>query len=239
VPVPAPAGYTRSVGFSLNPKVIGWLPAVLLTIVFFCTFFSWVASYLGDSKVHWQSPWRAMFGSVGRDPRLVEFKAGKGEWRGAVTSDAELVVPFFLCLFVALAFAWADRGLHSLDPRKLPPLAKLWPWRRTVIAVTAGLAFVLAVTLVSNGFGMERAIRDSVRTNPELVKLREDAGGSLAKGDQADDLEANLLRAYDVHRTWWQDVALTCLFLAVLSVLLAIALEKRGDKPPPRLVLHY
>ena len=41
-----PGNYTKSLGITISPRVVAWLPAVLLTITFFCTFFPWIGSYL-------------------------------------------------------------------------------------------------------------------------------------------------------------------------------------------------
>ncbi len=234
-----PAGYTKSIGITISPRVVAWLPAILLTILFVCTFFPWVGSYLGGTAVHSQSPWRAMFASVSRNFALEGNMPGAGAWLDKVTSDAGLMVPFMLCLLAALGFAWTDRGFHSLDPRKIPPLAKLWPWHKTIIGSLAGLAFLFMAIQVSNGFGMERAIRKMVRENPELAKAREEAGNSPAKLAAVENREDAELAKYNLERTWWQDLGLSCNLIAVLAVFLSIRLDRRGDKPPPKILLHY
>ena len=118
---------------------------MLLTITLLCTFFPWVGTYLGGSAVNSQGPWRAIVGSVNRNYVLEEKVTVPNTWLDLMQnenfSDWGLVVPFMISLVFALVFAWADRGLHSLDPRKIPPLARIWPWRKLVIVVFAGLAF--------------------------------------------------------------------------------------------------
>ncbi|MFO0825557.1 MAG: hypothetical protein U0792_20955 [Gemmataceae bacterium] len=66
-PTPQQASYTHAIGITISPRVIVWLPAVLLTIVFFSTFFRWTGSYLGGHPVYSQSPWQAVFASVSRN----------------------------------------------------------------------------------------------------------------------------------------------------------------------------
>ena len=236
---PPPAGYTHAVGFSISPKVIAWLPAVLLTVAFFCTFFRWVGSYLGGHPVYSQSPWQALGGWVSRNFALEASMPGSSAWLDKVTSDWLIVLPYLVLLFVSAGIAWADRGFHGIDPRKVPPLAGIWPWRKAVVGVFASLALVLVCSQLINGFGMERAIRKMVRENPELAKQREEAANSPARLAAIENKEESELAKHNLESTGWQDLALACNLLAIVAVFLSIPLEKRGDKPAPRVVLHY
>lgn len=247
VPPPAPEAaasiprdYTRSVGFAISPKAVAWLPAILLTVTLFSTFFAWIGSYLGGYAVYSQGPWRAAFGgTVKTEYALAERASIPSGWQDKLTSDWELLVPFFLALILAVSFAWADRGLNTLDPRKVPPLARIWPWRKWVILALAALAFTLVLIQVCLGLGMERAIRQSIRENPALVKEREEAGASQSKQAVVANKEEQELAKYNLERTIWLYLALTCNALAVLLLLAHIGLERRGDKPPPRIVVQY
>ncbi|MFO0825558.1 MAG: hypothetical protein U0792_20960 [Gemmataceae bacterium] len=89
--------------------------------------------------------------------------------------------PFLLAILAATVLAWTDRVVHDLAPGLIPPLTGLWPWRKVVIGVLATLAFVLVCSQLLNGFGMERAIRKTVRDEPALAKAREEAANSPAK----------------------------------------------------------
>ncbi|WP_439620621.1 hypothetical protein [Gemmata sp.] len=233
------AGYTRSLGFTISPNVILWTPAVLLTVAFFCTFFRWTGSYLGGHPVYSQSPWQAVFGSVSRNFALEANMPVSGAWLDKVTSDWLMLLPYLFLLLAATVIAWADRGFQALDPRKVPPIAGIWPWRKAVVGVLASLALVLVVSQLVSGFGMERAIRKMVRENPELAKQREEAANSPAKLAAVENREDSELAKYNLESTGWRDLAVLCNLLAIAAVFLSIPLEKRGDKPPPRVVLHY
>jgi hypothetical protein len=244
-PVPAPsvaqptvAGYTKSVGFAFSPKVVGWLPVIFLTILFITTFFSWIGSYLGGSSAYWQSPWRAIGGWVGKNPILAQSMPGSGDWVDKTPSDWALMLPFLLCVIVALLLAWADREISWLDPRRVQKLAQIWDWRKIAVVGLSSAALFFILIQVINGFGMERAIRKMVHDDPELVDLRDKAKDARAK-DAVAIKEESALAKYNLDRTIWQDLGLTCNVLAILTMLLSIQLDRRGDKPPPRLVLHY
>ncbi len=238
IPDPQLVGYTKAHGITITPTVVAWLPAVLLTLTFLCTFFPWMGSYVGGYPVHSQSPWRAVFGSVSRNYSLEQNMPDPG-WIDKVTPDWPLMVPYLLLIFLAAGIAWADRGLHGIDPRKIPPIEKLWKWRKALIALLAALALTLVTVQITRGFGMERAIRTMVRANPELAKAREEAKDSPARLAAVENREDAELAKYNLSRTWWQDIAMTSNLLAVLMVILSIVLDRRGNKPPPKILLHY
>jgi hypothetical protein len=236
--VPAAGGYTRFCGITFSPNVVAWLPAVFLTATLLMTFFPWVGCYAGSSAVFSQRPWGAMFGSPpSRNFRLEAASIIPGGWIDRMRGDWQLLAPFFLLLFVAIAFAWSDRGFRSLDPRRVAPMAKLWPYRSAVVAACAGVAFALLVAQVMNGFSMERAIRQQIAER--FAEQRAKAANSpeeLAKVEYAED---QAFHAYNVEHTTWLYLALLFNLLAVAAVLVHVGLDQRGNKPPPKLLLHY
>ncbi len=234
---PELAGYTHARGITISPKVVAWLPAALLTVVLVLTFFPWVGSYLGGSAVYSQRPWGAMFGgSPSRNYQLEEAGAIPGAWIDKMHSDWALLLPFFLFLLAGLSFAWAERGLSSFDPRKVPPLAKLWPWRNAIVLVCATFTLLFALWQVANGFSMERAIQKQISEQFAAVREKET---SPAKLDALKYKEEQAYNAYNVERTTWLYLALFCNALAVGAIVTRIALDKRGNKPAPKIVLHY
>ena len=236
--VPAMAGYTNSCGITISPKVVAWLPAILLTLVFVLTFFAWVGCYAGSSPVYSQRPWGAMFNSApNRDYKLEEAGTIPGGWLDKKPGDWKLMLPFFMALMTAVALAWAERGFSALDPRHIPPLAKVWPWRHAVIAGCAALALILLLAQWANGFGLERAIKTHI--SEQFAERRDKASASpaaLAKLEYDQEQEFN---KYNLEHTTWFYLAVLCMSFAVLAVATRAALENRGNKPPPKLLLHY
>jgi hypothetical protein len=217
--------------------VAAWLPAILLTITLICTFFPWVGTYLGGSLVNSQGPWRAMFGAVNRNFALEKAMQTPAGWLDKVQSNWELMVPFLLALLAAVALAWAERGFHSLDPRRIPPLAKVWSWRHGVIAILAGFVFVLMLIQVIHGFGLETAVRKVVAE--KFANQRETAAGSADKLATVDYDEEMEYAKFNLERTTWLYLGLACNLLAVLAMLCRIGLDQRGSKPPPQIVIQY
>jgi hypothetical protein len=232
-----PLGYTKTHGFNISPHLVAWLPAILLTLTFICTFFPWVGMYRGGAAVYSQGPWRALFGYPTRNIELESLMLTPSGWLDKVKSNWELMIPYLLSLFAAVALAWADRGIRVFDPRKIPPLVKIWPWRHAVIAVLAGFAFALMSIQVSWGFGLERAIRRVV--SEDFAKAREAAADSPSELFKLKYSEDQEFKKFNLEHTSWLCLGLTSNFLAVLAMLAHIGLDKRGSKPPPRIVIQY
>jgi hypothetical protein len=236
---PSSGGYTRSIGFAISPEVIAWMPAVLLTLILVLSFFPWVGCFAGDSAVYSQRPWGAMFNLIPVTNFGLE-KAGviPGGWLDKMRGDWKLLVPYFLLLFVALALAWAERGMHLSDPRKIPPsLEKLWPFRNAIAAACVSVMLVLLVLQIWGGFSMERAIREQLTERFE--PLRQKAADKPFEKKKLDYEEELAFRAYGLEHTTWLYLALFCNALAVAALLIRIALDGRENKPPPKILLHY
>lgn len=238
VPPPElPAGYTRSLTLSFTPGTLRWCPAVLLPLALLCTFFPWVTLSIGGSTVYAQGPWRALFGRVYADAALVEVSQWPTEWVERVGSDALLVLPALLLLILAVLVAWAERELGAVDFRKIPPLAGFWPWRRHLLLLASAAALVLLLIQSGRGWGLERALHQAVNERfaqqwnealPNPVQL------ALVKYKMEQELHR-----YNLGHTHWQYLGLGSLVLAVLTLLATEALDRRGQRPPPRLVIQY
>ena len=234
---PVPTGYAKTYRIAVKRHDVAWLPAILLTITFLCTFFPWVGTYLGSTPVDTQGLWRAISGYPSRDIAVEKAMDIKSEWLDRVTSDWLLMVPYLLVLVAAVALAWLERALQKTDIRRITPLAIIWPRRTELIIVLAAIAFFILLIQSSYGFGLERAMRSAV--NEQFQKERDSAAGSpsnLATVKFNEELE---YRKFNLGYTFWFYLGITCNLLAVFAALCVIGLEKRGSKPPPRIVIQY
>ena len=234
--IPLPPGYTRERALVVSPQLMLWLPPILLTVCLVLTFFPWVATHTGGAIVQSQSAWGALFGGISRNFALEESTGWVTNWIDNLRSDWELLVPYLLALLIAIVFAWADRGFHSLDPRKIPPLVKLWPWRKTILALFAGLAWVLLMIQTLNGFGLQRALKRSIVAQFEQQRAE---ASSQAERARIENRQRNEYNRYDVEQTTWLYLSLAFNLVATLAVLARMGLDQRGDKPPPRFVIQY
>lgn len=249
-PVPsAPAGYTRSFALSLSPRVLAWIPAVCLSAIFILSFFPWVGSYVGGTSVYSQTAWRAAFGGqqsrVWQNVALADLMKRTAGWPGDVLdrtpSDWLLLLPYLLAVFVAVLIAWAERMMADLDRTRLPPRLRwasgAWPYRIPIVAGLATLALLLLLIQLSRGFGLERAFEQTVS---ERFAAERQANASSPQAQAAIDYkEKEELARYKLEHTTWLYLALILNILVVLAMVARSWLDRRGNKPPPRIVVQY
>jgi hypothetical protein len=243
-----PAGYTRSFGVVLSPRVMAWLPAVGLTFALLFTFFPWVTSNFGQHAVYSQGPWRMVTGYPDRDFQLEEAAKqripGFGSWLNNVPSNWELMLPFLLLLIAAVLLAWADHLLTAPPPpNRIPPplrwVTNIWPHRAALLFGLAALALVLVLSQATRGFGIETAVRNAVRNNPDLVEKRKKAVNDQAEQDRLDVEEQQKMDEHRLRRTTWLYLSVGFHILAVVGITARAGLARRGNKPPPRIVVQY
>jgi len=231
------AGYSRSLSLTLRASTTRWGATVLLSLALVCTLFPWVGLFVGGSPVYAQGPWGAAFGRVETDPALIEVVQWPTAWVDRVAPDTAMLLPALLLLILAVVLAWADRSLTSVDLRQNITLARLWPWRRSLLLACAAGATVLLFLSVWRGWGLERALLSSVN-----AQFAEEWNRSVHSPSQLVlvqyRIDQELLR-YNLKHTLWQWLGLTSLFTALLALLLSWVLERRVHRPPPRLVFQY
>lgn len=240
-----PAGYAHTVGLTLKAEALAWVPAVGLTLILLLTFFVWVGSYVGGHPVYAQTAWRALTGSPSRNFHLEEFTQQQSGWPAdvlnKVQSDWLLVLPYLLALVAAVALAWAERFVMTVDrgrlPKRLGFLGDVWPYRIPVLAALATVAALLLLVLLARGFGLERAMRETVTA--KYADERVKAEGNPSKLETIEWKADQELSRFNLERTFWLDLAVLLHVVVVLAMVGRAWLDRRGDKPPPRLVVQY
>ena len=242
---PVPAGYEHTVGVSLKPSTLAWVPAVGLTLVLLLTLFPWVGSYVGGSAVYSQTAWRALTGNPARNFHLEELSRQQAGWPtdvlNKVLSDWPLMLPYLLLLILAVVLAWAERFVADVNRSRLPRqagfLGDIWPYRVPVLAGLSAALTVLLFIQAGRGFGLERAMRQTVAER--FAVDRERAAGNQAELDKIEFRADQELSKFNLERTAWFEVAVGLHLLVVLAMVGRFWLDRRGNKPPPRLVLQY
>ncbi|MBX9580848.1 MAG: hypothetical protein K2X87_11120 [Gemmataceae bacterium] len=252
-PVPGvPPGYRRSIGFSVSPKGLAWVPAVGLTLILLLSVFDWVGSYVGGTAMYAQSGWRALTGYPYRNAELErrlkapEATRAQMVWpddiRGSVRSDWEVMLPYFLALVLAVAVAWAERLVATVDRRRLPPslhwVAAAWPYRIPVLAGLATAALLLVLIQAANGFGLERYLKQFAG-DVVSKRLEAQAGGKPVDPVLLADERDQELARFNLERTTWFYLVVLLHLAVVLAMVGRAGLERRGNKPPPRVVFQY
>lgn len=242
-PPPVGAGYEHTVGVSLKPSTLAWVPAVGLTLVLLLTLFPWVGSYVGGSAVYSQTAWRSLTGTPARNFHLEELSRQQAGWPtdvlNKVSSDWLLMLPYLLLLILTVGLSWAERFVADVSglPKQVGFLRDVWPQR---ILALAGLAVILVVLLflqAGRGFGLERAMRQTVADR--YAEDRTKAAGNQAELDKIEFRADQELAKFNLERTAWFELVVGLHLLVVLAMVGRYWLDRRGNKPPPRLVLQY
>jgi hypothetical protein len=238
-PVP-PATSTdpvRVVGLTLSPAVVGWLPVACLTFALVLTFFPWAGTYPGGVRVYSQNPWEALLGGVTTSPLPEELLNDEAELKKQTRTSWWLWL-YFPALLVGVAIGWVDRVFEQPDPATVPaPLAwavGVWPHRLPLIAGLAALTLLVLLFQSWRGFGLENAVRAVA-----AAKVPDADADSTAKRNTVTVRRGQELNKFGLQGTTAFDLAVLAHVLAVLGAAGRVWLDRRGTKPPPRLVVEY
>jgi hypothetical protein len=239
--MPLPAGYTHSLGFAISPVVVAWIPSVGLTLILLLTLMPWVGVFPGGHAVYTQGAWRALTGWPQRDIQVEEWKLSDlppPSVYERTHSDWLIMLPYLMALLVAVILAWTERLEYSQFatgiPRRLP---LLWPYRDMMLAAFAACALLLLSVEALRGFGLERAMAAAV--NEKFDDQRKAAGSETDKLVKIAYNQQLDMAKYRIELTGWFYLVMCLHILVVLAMLGRVGLERRGNKPPPRLVIQY
>ncbi len=242
-PLSAPAAeHARSFGFSISPEIIQWAAPVCLGIAVILTFCSWNGAYPGGYAVYTQGPWRALVGHIAIDPvgeKVLHMNPSKPpEGKTRLEDDVHmnwLMWPYLPLLFAAFALSIFFTLLPRLSIQIPPSLRQIEPWRMLVVA---GLSLFLVALLgmqSARGFGLENALIERVKTetkepvdNPSEEDIEKT---EIARGQ--------LLGALGLQRTTALELEFWMLTLAILGAAATFVMNRRTDRPAPRLELHW
>ena len=232
-------GYERSVGFHLSPRVLDWVPAGCLTLALFLTFFSWVGTYPGGTRVYSQTPWQALFADYTVNTLPEDLLKDEADLDKKISSSW-LMLPYLPLLIVAVILAWAERLVNKTTlsglPHSLKFIENLWPMRMGLLAILAAILLVLAVAQTARGLGLETAIR---------AKVAEQFTEQIAQADTTPKKQRVLVQAgaelnrFGLQGTTARDLAIFAHLLAVVALLTRFWIDRRGTKPPPRFQIQY
>jgi hypothetical protein len=234
-----PEGYTRAPAVWFSPKVLRWVPAASLLLVFVFQFFSWVGLYPGGVPGVTQNAWQAAFGLITQDndlnPVLPSMQNKEKPEDNSIPGASVLTIFYLLLFFPALALTVAVLVYDfNVIPVKLPPqLDKVLPWRWGIVAaVNLVLLFFLSLQLL---FGFSLDSRYSAWVNRQV---------QANEGKKTDELKlAEVARGAMLEQlthTAWLKLVVVLHVLATVAAVLMYLLGQRGDRRPlPRMELLW
>ncbi len=248
-PEPPPQDYTRRWTIWIGPNFWCWVAVAAALLVVVLSFFPWVGYFPGGMGTHTQSAWQAAFGGESVDKDLAEFIEKKNPLFERPADDKKspgpgangLLIVYVLLLIPVLLVTGAV-AVWSVLPRELPPaVQQLKPWRWGIVAALALVALLFLVLQMVTGFTLERSLQDRAdRAESEMKKdFQEGKEGKqpLAPGSK-EGRALRMLRGLllsPLQRTGALRAASSLHLLLVLSAVIMFWLERRGNKPRPRI----
>ncbi len=210
---------------------------ILLLIAFVLSYFTWLAAAPNGTPIYTQNAWKAARGSFTVDILGDEVMAKEAELRKASGWNGWLVLYLATLLVIGL-LAVADLVVTQMDLTVPDLITALWPHRSVLIAGGAALMVIALIVPLWNGFGLESA---AVAAADEMVPAPQPADGSAPTTRQLQlrDLRRDVaVGAFAIHRTGWFWLAFVVQLAAMVAALGAWWLERRGNRPEPRIEFY-
>jgi hypothetical protein len=222
--------YSHRMAIRFNPRVLSWLPAVLLVIVFFCTLPAWLGVFAGGIPVVTQNAWGAAFGA---EPTWHEKDIFRPFSEERLKPGANgLMICYLICLLLALLLAVAS-AVAPLVRAPLPPQVQQFiPYRWPLTALLTGLALFFLVIQLLIGFTLER---HATKVVEEEIKAKKEAS---EKEKREFEVKSEFYLTA-IQRTNWLRFAFFLHLFALIFSLLALWVIHRAERPHPRLELLW
>jgi hypothetical protein len=260
-PPPLPPGeYTRKMSIWFSPKVLQFVPPVMLFVVFVCLWLPWVGVYPGGYAAVTQNAFTVAVPSYvsddpnvddnifhfadkdqkpSKDKKSDEDKDEKKEKdKGAERPAWGLLALFYLLTFFPVFALTVASAAIGVIPVKLPPAVLLvLPWRWGIIfALNLVVFFILVLQLIA-GFPIESSLKS----------YGEWKAGQVYKETKRNTVQETNYRIIVggyvnmTERTVWLQLAFYLHLVTVLVTLLLFWLSQRErfNKPLPQLELRW
>jgi hypothetical protein len=238
-PTHAAPEYARTSALALTPQGLAWVPAAALTLIFLLAFFDWAGSYPGGTKLYSQNAWESMVRgyTAGNLPEKALADESSIQAKMRTSWWMWLYMPLLVATLLA---AWAERILlrKNPDPYQIPEWARpVWPHRFAILAGAAGALLLLLLFQSAVGFGLNTAVKRHV--DEKFATAEEAARDNSAKTAEVAVEKGKMLSGYALQATTARQLVLAAHVVVAAAFLGRFWLERRGNRPPPRLLVQY
>ena len=232
-----PGEYQHFFSFTLQLRVLVWVPAICLTLAFCLTFFKWVGLFPGGYTAYSQNAWQALLGNFSSDPVCEPVLKLEQKIDKQIRTSWWLL-PYLLMLFPAVLLTWFGHIVtrYRLVDRLPGFIRQVWPYRTQVlVALTAGTLITLLLQSWA-GFGLQNGLKRGVEEEfaPRLAAAEVSVDQEKVRVEMARELHN-----YHSDTTFWLRLTIYAHLLAVFSIALENWLVSRGEKPAPRLGMMW
>jgi hypothetical protein len=236
-PPSVPAGTTKSWTLVLSTSWIRWVPPISLSLILLLTLFSWSGLYPAGYSAYTQNAWESLFAAIDEDPVSERFLKIGANLKEKVKTTWYLL-PYLVFIIPTTALAWIC--FRGEEPGfKLPVVVEsYWKYRYLALAALTVFLFLMLFAQWSSGFGLQRAVKAIVISDPEIEKLHSDTPTPEEK-QKYEMAVASRIAMYHPRTTFWFKMVMILQFLATVSSVLAIYHIKRPRKVPARLTFEW
>lgn len=222
-----PTGYEPAFTVWLSPRVVRWITPVALFLVLLLMFFPWTGVRPGGYAIYTQNAFQMIWGGYSVDPTGEKVLGMEKTVSAAIRANWYMVF-YFLLIVAALLLAATPPVLARISYPLPGALQRIWPWHTVLSLVATLLAFLLLLALLVNRPGLENAVIAAVEKGAE-----KDQAPSRSLEEQ---IELGLrLSRLGLTRTLWLRCAVLLHAIALAGAGLELWLERRGQRPLPRL----
>ena len=228
-------GYAHSGSIPLDPRVIRFIPAAALTLVYFLTFFKWDGMYPAGYAAYTQNAWQCLFASISNDPVAEEEFKKLAELEKNIHSSWWLFF-YLVLLFPALALAWAG-PIVDLAKIKLPSgVESVWKYRAAALGILVILMLLFFMAQWASGLGLQRAVDSQIEDEYAAEKEKAKTPEALQRWEMK---IAKAKGEWMVRTTPWMRLTFLLQLLTALAVVAEAGLTLRGTKPAPRVAVMW
>jgi hypothetical protein len=224
---------------TLSRRWVRWLAPVALIAAFVLSFFPWVGSYPNGSPVYTQSAWKAMRGAVGVADPAGEYVMKKHEALEKNSNVNGCLVLYCLLLIPAALLSAGVIATSLVDFTMPDAVQRVWGQRDLALAALGLILPALLAVPLLFGFGLEKAAALAAEAAVPPVAAPAEGAKPDALESQKRDLRRDVeFASYAVDRTWWLRLALLAQGVALFGTAATVWLNRRGDRPEPRVEFY-
>jgi hypothetical protein len=220
---------------TIRKDVVRWLAPVALFLAFVLSFFTWLAAAPNGTVIYAQNGWQAMRGGFSVDllgdevlakERVLNESGGVSGW----------LLLYLVVLVITTIFVIGDLVLTLLDLTVPDVFKPLWPHRGVLaVGLTALLLIALAPPAFS-AFGLESAAVAAAEKEVPPLSTKPDGSPPTTKELQLRDVRRDVaVASFAVRRTGWFHLVVLFQLTALVGAAMTLWLDRRGDRPEPRL----
>ena len=228
------AGYQKMYAICFSPRILQWVAAAAVVLIFFLQFFPWVGVYPGGVALYQQNAWEAAFNGVSSAVYDLDKKLDTFFPKSVKEPGASVLSIFYVLFFIPTLLVTLGCFVLTIVPLKVPTaLQSIMPWRWGIAAALNIFVFLFLVLQLLIGFSIESTVKDLAAR--KVKEMAQDDKNVIQKEKEV--FEG--LMVGTLHRRTWLELAVFCHLAAILGTFIVFRAGQNPTRPAPRLSLEW